>query len=83
MNKSYKYHKEDKSGFLRKKQSKENKWCAIDMGQIVVHLFLPDHREFYNLESLWSCGIENDENCLQFKEDKLKMEKRIDFLEVK
>ena len=83
LNKNYKFYKKDKGNFLRKKQGKENKWCAIDMGTIVAHLFLPDYREFYNLETLWSCGIENDENYILFKEEKLKMEKRIDYIEVK
>ena len=83
INRKYKNYKDDGDIYFKKKQGKENKWCAMDTGNIVIHLFLPEYREFYNLESLWACGIENDENYLQFKEDKLKMEKRIDFLEVK
>jgi ribosome-associated protein len=83
INRKYKNNKGDQGNNLKKSQGKENKWCAIDTGRIVVHLFLPEYREFYNLETLWSCGIENDESYLQFKEEKLKMEKRIDFLEVK
>lgn len=26
-------------------------WCAIDLGSIIVHLFLPSRRRFYGLES--------------------------------
>ena len=29
-------------------------WTLLDYGNLVVHLFAPDYREFYNLESAWS-----------------------------
>lgn len=29
-------------------------WVAMDYGDVLVHTFLPEVREFYNLENLWA-----------------------------
>jgi ribosome-associated protein len=29
-------------------------WILLDFGDLVVHLFAPDKRSYYNLEDLWS-----------------------------
>ena len=31
-------------------------WLVMDYGDVVVHLFSPDMREYYDLEELWSDG---------------------------
>jgi ribosome-associated protein len=31
-------------------------WLVLDYGDVVVHLFSPDVREYYDLEELWSDG---------------------------
>ncbi len=31
----------------------EGKWFLLDFGDIVVHVFQPEEREFYRLDRLW------------------------------
>jgi ribosome-associated protein len=31
-------------------------WVLVDFGDIVVHLFSPDRRDYYRLEELWAQG---------------------------
>jgi len=31
-------------------------WVVIDAGDVVVHLFRPEVRSFYNIERMWSFG---------------------------
>jgi len=31
-------------------------WLLIDFGDVIVHLFSPDRRDYYRLEELWSKG---------------------------
>lgn len=35
-------------------------WVLIDVGDIVVHLFRPEVREFYDLDRLWHDMIDSD-----------------------
>ena len=32
----------------------EAKWLLLDYGDLVIHVFQPEEREFYRLEKLWS-----------------------------
>ncbi|MGL4294060.1 MAG: ribosome silencing factor [Bacteroidales bacterium] len=33
---------------------KNSEWIAVDYSDIIVHVFLPEVREFYKLEQLWA-----------------------------
>lgn len=35
-------------------------WILLDYGDILVHLFTPEAREYYNLERLWTDGSKLD-----------------------
>lgn len=35
-------------------------WVLIDGGDIIVHLFRPEVREFYNLEKMWQLDLNHD-----------------------
>ncbi|MBQ4038431.1 MAG: RsfS/YbeB/iojap family protein, partial [Bacteroidaceae bacterium] len=29
-------------------------WIAMDYGEVLVHIFLPETREFYDIDHLWA-----------------------------
>jgi ribosome-associated protein len=33
---------------------REAQWIAMDYGTVMLHIFIPEIREFYNLENLWA-----------------------------
>ncbi len=35
---------------------RSNSWVLLDYGSVVVHLFTPDARDFYDLDRLWADG---------------------------
>ncbi len=47
---------------LRKEGVSEGKWALLDYGDIIVNIFQPKEREFYELEAFWSNG-----DSLEFK----------------
>lgn len=42
---------------LRRKEGyNEGRWIVLDFGHILVHIFHPEEREYYNIERLWTDG---------------------------
>ena len=46
--------KEEGYGRARVEGQPQCDWVLIDIGDIIVHVFRPEVREFYNLERLWT-----------------------------
>ena len=42
---------------LRKEGFNEAKWALLDYGDLIINVFQPHERKFYDLESFWSNGI--------------------------
>ena len=41
---------------IRKEGINEAKWALLDYGDLIVNIFQPDIRKFYDIESFWSNG---------------------------
>lgn len=40
----------------RKEGLADGRWIVLDYTEVIVHIFLKDEREFYNIEKLWTNG---------------------------
>ncbi|NOH03857.1 MAG: ribosome silencing factor [Chloroflexi bacterium] len=40
----------------RKQGNSRDGWVVVDYGDVVVHLFSPDQRDYYAIEELWEDG---------------------------
>jgi ribosome-associated protein len=38
---------------LRTEGMGEGRWVLLDYGEVIVHIFMPQEREFYDLEAFW------------------------------
>lgn len=47
----------------RKEGYQEGRWIVVDFGTILVHLFHPEEREYYNLERLW---VDDPQHCINY-----------------
>jgi len=62
-----KHHKSQKIHY-NTEGLEEGKWALIDAMSILIHIFQPEAREFYNLEELWG----TEENIDRFENDSTK-----------
>ena len=49
----------------RKEGYQEGRWIVLDFGDLLVHLFHPEERSYYNLERLWDDG----QNMITYTEE--------------
>lgn len=52
--------KEAGHGMCKVEGLQNGDWVLIDAGDIIVHIFRPEVRAFYNLEKMWSVGDAGD-----------------------
>lgn len=63
---------EDKAGELgldvrRKEGYQDGRWIVLDLASILVHIFHPEEREYYNMERLW---VDDPRSMIDYSRDK-------------
>ena len=48
-----------KAGYEQKQREgqRSSSWVLLDYGDVIIHIFDKENREFYNLERIWNDGI--------------------------
>lgn len=55
---------DERNPLLRLEGYKDGDWILLDFGELIIHIFLPEERSFYNLERLWGGAKRVDLECL-------------------
>ncbi len=55
---------DDRHPLLRLEGYQDGDWILLDFGELIIHIFLPEERLFYNLERLWGGAEGVDLECL-------------------
>ncbi len=48
--------KEHKKELLGVEGTQDSEWVLVDLGRMVIHIMMPQTRDFYQLEKLWGAG---------------------------
>ena len=51
----------------RKEGYAEGRWIVMDFANILLHIFHPDERKYYNMERLW---MDDPESCINYSRDR-------------
>ncbi|NWI92476.1 MASU1 protein, partial [Pitta sordida] len=68
MLKMHKHLKEKNDPHTQIEGKETDDWLCIDFGNIVVHFMLPETREVYELEKLWTLGSYDDQLAQMIQE---------------
>lgn len=70
LNKIYKIKKNKKDAFLNLDDDSKD-WRLVDMKNIILHVFLKETRELYDIETLWTVGEDFDDKIQRPETSKL------------
>ncbi|CAC5412850.1 Mitochondrial assembly of ribosomal large subunit protein 1 [Mytilus coruscus] len=65
----HKRKRSNKDSSLKVEGLDSENWLAFDLGNIILHLFTPETRELYDLESLWTLGEKYDDKCQEIEDE--------------
>ena len=54
--------KEEVQCAVRIEGKDSNDWIIVDTGDVIVHIFRPEAREFYQLEKMWQTPLQSTSN---------------------
>ena len=59
--------KDDGYGSCQSEGMPQCDWVLIDAGDVIVHIFRPEIRAYYNLEKMWSVDVPAEDSGLQVR----------------